>query len=304
MCFVRRAACGVLRKRAEGSCWVLRALCLAIWVLALPAAAGAWTDDLSTGNKPIRAVHITELRSTIDTIRSSAVSLACRQPAVAWSEPIVGGATRIRATHINELSTAIRQVYQNRGLALPALPPILAGGERISADHILKLRAAVDGLAAPCAVPPTNGGWSAWSACSVACGGGTQTRTCTNPPPANGGAACSGASSQSCNTQSCAYCGDGSCNNGETCNSCSGDCDACCGNGSCDYGETCETCRGDCGGFDCTPGVVEHDESDCRTPCHNCYLRSRSCGGNCHWGDWSGCGDWSRPGVCDNNDNC
>ncbi len=50
---------------------------------------------------------------------------------------------------------------------------------------------------------PVNGGWSDWSACSVTCGGGTQTRTCTNPAPANGGAPCSGASSQACNTQAC-----------------------------------------------------------------------------------------------------
>ena len=48
-----------------------------------------------------------------------------------------------------------------------------------------------------------NGGWSEWSECSVACGGGTQTRTCTNPAPANGGAYCEGSAEQECNTQSC-----------------------------------------------------------------------------------------------------
>lgn len=50
---------------------------------------------------------------------------------------------------------------------------------------------------------PIDGGWSAWSACSVSCGGGTQTRTCTNPAPTNGGANCVGSSSQACNTQTC-----------------------------------------------------------------------------------------------------
>ncbi len=51
---------------------------------------------------------------------------------------------------------------------------------------------------------PVNGGWSAWGACSASCGGGTQTRTCTNPTPSFCGAGCTGSSSQACNTQACA----------------------------------------------------------------------------------------------------
>lgn len=42
--------------------------------------------------------------------------------------------------------------------------------------------------------PPVDGGWSDWSVCAA----GTQTRTCTNPTPANGGTACVGVASQSC----------------------------------------------------------------------------------------------------------
>ena len=49
--------------------------------------------------------------------------------------------------------------------------------------------------------------WSAWSACSVGCGDGTQTRTrsCTNPPPGPGGAACAGDTEEvrSCNIMAC-----------------------------------------------------------------------------------------------------
>lgn len=61
---------------------------------------------------------------------------------------------------------------------------------------------------APCGgLDPINGGWSVWSNCSATCGGGTQTRTCTNPAPANGGANCSkidgGNDWRFCNTQSC-----------------------------------------------------------------------------------------------------
>jgi len=48
-----------------------------------------------------------------------------------------------------------------------------------------------------------DGGWSSFGTCSATCGGGIQTRTCTNPSPAYGGADCVGSASQSCNTQAC-----------------------------------------------------------------------------------------------------
>eukprot|EP00123_Amoebidium_parasiticum_P007105 comp17879_c0_seq1/m.18101 comp17879_c0_seq1/g.18101 ORF comp17879_c0_seq1/g.18101 comp17879_c0_seq1/m.18101 type:complete len:643 (-) comp17879_c0_seq1:25-1953(-) len=53
-------------------------------------------------------------------------------------------------------------------------------------------------------VGPINGGWSAWGTCTGTCGSQTSTRTCTNPPPSNGGATCQGPSTQSCvNTNDC-----------------------------------------------------------------------------------------------------
>ena len=60
--------------------------------------------------------------------------------------------------------------------------------------------------------PPVDGGYSEWettSNCSATCGGGTKTltRTCTNPPPSNGGKDCSdlGAAQKTlpCNEQEC-----------------------------------------------------------------------------------------------------
>lgn len=51
----------------------------------------------------------------------------------------------------------------------------------------------------------TNGNWTAFGACSVACGGGTQTRTCTNPAPSASpaGMPCAGSGSEACNTAPC-----------------------------------------------------------------------------------------------------
>ena len=92
--------------------------------------------------------------------------------------------------------------------------------------------------------PPVNGGWSEWSSCSASCGGGTQTRTCTNPAPPYGGADCSGPSSQSCNTQSCEI----QCSGSST-QSCTSSANACGQTSTGTQNRTCDTSNGTWSGW-------------------------------------------------------
>ena len=66
-------------------------------------------------------------------------------------------------------------------------------------------------------VPPVPGGyteWSQWEKCSVTCGGGVQSRyrTCTSPPPSDGGLTCieqnlgPAEEIRQCNQQNCRKC--------------------------------------------------------------------------------------------------
>lgn len=52
----------------------------------------------------------------------------------------------------------------------------------------------------PC---PVDGGWSDWSGCTRTCGGGSRSRSCSNPAQAHGGQECQGRSNQPCNILPC-----------------------------------------------------------------------------------------------------
>jgi hypothetical protein len=65
-----------------------------------------------------------------------------------------------------------------------------------------------------------NGGWSDWGTCAaVAGGGGTQSRTCSQPNPVNGGLACAGASERSCTPPPPPTCSNGASNH-PACSTC------------------------------------------------------------------------------------
>ena len=97
------------------------------------------------------------------------------------------------------------------------LPSVAAAGCYTNATHSIQMLFPVRPLTCTCvymcvcvcvSTVVVNGGWSTWSSCSSSCGGGTQTRTCTNPAASGGGSACVGATSQSCNTDACGGTGE------------------------------------------------------------------------------------------------
>ncbi|XP_078342697.1 uncharacterized protein LOC144628471 isoform X5 [Oculina patagonica] len=131
---------------------------------------------------------------------------------------------------------------------------------------------------------PVDGGWSSWGvwgSCSVTCGGGAQTRmrSCTNPPPTNGGADCQGIGfqSQSCNTNGCPV--NGGWSNWGAWNSCS----ATCGGGNQVRTRTCTNPPPGSGGLDCqgTSSQSQSCNSDACPVCQEGSTTFDRCGQRC-----------------------
>uniref|UniRef100_A0A8W8KZK8 SUEL-type lectin domain-containing protein n=1 Tax=Magallana gigas TaxID=29159 RepID=A0A8W8KZK8_MAGGI len=138
--------------------------------------------------------------------------------------------------------------------------------------------------------------WGSWGTCTVTCGGGshTRSRTCTNPAPQYGGAACPGSSgsSQACNTQHCPI--DGSWASWGSW----GTCTVTCGGGTQDRTRTCSNPTPQYGGASC-PGSLTSTQ-DCNTQI--CIID----GAWGNWKEWGSCtktcagGKRSRARICDN----
>lgn len=94
-------------------------------------------------------------------------------------------------------------LYNNAKSLVPTSP----SGSGVVATATCVTGTGWDGSKCAAAGVPVDGGWSDWSSCTQICGGGSQTRTCTNPIPQNGGASCAlldgGDSVRACNTQVC-----------------------------------------------------------------------------------------------------
>jgi YD repeat-containing protein len=102
--------------------------------------AGNFTDGtLVPGGSPIRAVHVTELRARIDTVRKRYGLTAFDYT----TDTIVPRTTMVSAVDLSELRTALVQAYAAAGLALPADIASPAQGQVIRALDINMLRTAL-----------------------------------------------------------------------------------------------------------------------------------------------------------------
>jgi hypothetical protein len=89
----------------------------------------------------VRAVHVTDLRGAIDTLRTRQ-GLA----AFSWTDPnLATGVTTIKRSHLIDLRSAVTAVFAARGLPAPMWsdPTITPSATVVRAVHITELRAAV-----------------------------------------------------------------------------------------------------------------------------------------------------------------
>ena len=104
-----------------------------------------FTDDpIVAGETPIRAVHVTELRTRIDGLRAAA-----GLGRFSWTDPVLrAGVTRVRLVHLAELRSALGEAYAAAGRSAPRWtdPSPVGGTTSIRAVHVTELRAAVVAL--------------------------------------------------------------------------------------------------------------------------------------------------------------
>ena len=117
----------------------------AFTVLVWTGATGRFTDDpIRPGVTPVRAIHFTELRAHIDSLREAVGLVRFR-----WTDPVLrAGVTRVRLVHLMELRSALAAAYAAAGRSVPPWtdPAPVARTTSIRAVHLMELRAAVVAL--------------------------------------------------------------------------------------------------------------------------------------------------------------
>ena len=104
-----------------------------------------FTDDpLVPRVTTVKAVHITELREAVDTLRAR-----WGLGAFTWTDPSLAiGSTPVKAQHVTDLRTALSGAYTSAGRTPPSYtdPTLTPRVTLIKAVHVTELRTAVRGL--------------------------------------------------------------------------------------------------------------------------------------------------------------
>lgn len=98
--------------------------------------SGFTDDPIGTGSTPVKAVHITELRTRINGARARFCQASINQ----WTDPSLSGVA-VKATHVTELRTALIPALVAAGRS-PAFTddPLNPGQTSIKATHVSELR--------------------------------------------------------------------------------------------------------------------------------------------------------------------
>ena len=112
---------------------VVSAVVLVVSVASGTAAFGqSFTDDPLTVGTPVKAVHVTELRTAVANVRAL-VGL----PVFTFTDPTITPAvTSIRAVHVEELRSALDAVYDAAVKPRPTYTDPTLAGLAIKAVHI------------------------------------------------------------------------------------------------------------------------------------------------------------------------
>ncbi|XP_078346349.1 uncharacterized protein LOC144631708 isoform X1 [Oculina patagonica] len=155
----------------------------------------------------------------------------------------------------------------------------------------------------PCPVDGGFSNWSDWGPCPVTCGGGThkRVRTCTNPPPQNGGKDCEGPKEvvQTCSSNECPTAVDGRYTQWGEWSECSTTCDP----GSRKRERSCTNPPPQNGGKDCSSLGEASQTKWCNTG------KKQQCkgpvdGGYSRWSKWGACSTTCDPGKRTRYRNC
>jgi hypothetical protein len=101
------------------------------------ATAFVFTDSsLTAGSTPIKVVHLTELRQTVNAVR-----LTAGLSASTWTDSTLSGVA-VKEIHVQELRDSINQALQALGFSTPAFTDaaLTAGTSVIRKVHIEELR--------------------------------------------------------------------------------------------------------------------------------------------------------------------